>query len=398
MPSNSYPTSGPVRHGGRLSRQSGAVAFPRPRDIFRMPEIGPPPKAVWRSLPLLGALLLAYDTIEGQLGPTISDFVVPGGWILCYTCPSNFKVITGWRTPGNAAACPPPVCAEGQVIGAYDPTKTGLVLAQDSTLFPGVRWHTLRYYRRPVGAAKPHPYWVPAVRIPIFGMVKTWNPDLVMPGDDTKPMALPFMAMPYVPDSPVRITGGGTQGNIWTGTSVQVWPVPRTLPRTDAHAVSPPKPRTKEVKLRMTGAAMRAARVLRWILNTATESADFIMSFWKAIPAKDRWRFVNDFKARHNGRYPKLHEQAWFVYENWNKLDMEKAIRNLINNQMEDFVIGLKGRVSRDAVQGLAAAGVWRVPFGIGFGGSVRRGTAPKGGDVPIPKFGKNWELGWAGQ
>lgn len=174
----------------------------------------------------------------------------------------------------------------------------------------------------------PNPWRVPSER-PEFGrsprarprpgqrpQVSPWSPrvpsSLPSPGA-TVPVSPP--AVSYAPgQNPVAVPPAGNQ---------------------------PPARAERERKFR-GNAATRF--LLSWAVNGITESLDVVNAAYKAIPfelRKELW------KAQRGKISTK--EKIQFVWENWDKIEGEDFVKELVKNQIEDFLIGKAGQATKRA-------------------------------------------------
>lgn len=392
MPAQAYPTSGPVRSPQRHSRSATVLQFPDRGYHERMATRSARStlRTVTGPLSRIAPWLKLLDAVQyiAGLNQRVA-FSVPPGWGHCWDCASNGLPIVGIIRQ-SAVACIPQTCAEGQAL-VNSSTYRSAALCQESTLLVN-RVHILKYWvNNNIGDPAPAPGWrvwprtnhAIAMGLNIRPGVEPW----------TQPRPMPFEAMPYVKDSPVRETGPKPEPTATTWESTQLFP--RVEPAADPHPQTnpkPPRPRTRERKVRLGRSMSVAFRAIKWAINGLTESADVIMALWKAIPKDVRDRFISDYLDRH-GEPPKLPAQALFVYEHFGDIDLEDALRNLVNNQIEDFIFGWIG--SRIA-KGTQENPFWSSPAGPQTGTSNRQKAAPVKGKNPlIPQFNEQWEIEW---
>lgn len=110
---------------------------------------------------------------------------------------------------------------------------------------------------------------------------------------------------------------------------------------------APPPSRTKEKKMIM---AVDPRSFLGRLLNGTTEAIDFIMAIADGLPPDVR----RDLRGR------PLHEILEAIYDNFDAIDWGRAVRSLIQNQVEDYILGRAGRLLGRANRRNAGA------FGIG--------------------------------
>jgi hypothetical protein len=115
---------------------------------------------------------------------------------------------------------------------------------------------------------------------------------------------------------------------------------PRT-PRVGAHKSSPPPPRTQERKTKLR----QLAALLTKALDTVSEYAEIVDALYRALPADVQARWSKGRKDRPGdsaGQYG-IDGADWklqALYHNWKRLDTEAAVRNIIQNEIEDRLHG----------------------------------------------------------
>ena len=121
------------------------------------------------------------------------------------------------------------------------------------------------------------------------------------------------------------------------GPTVEIWPRPTERPAPGARP-RPPRQREKERKV--------VARMPFWIrkpLEAGTELSDAVDAVWDAIPWKDRIRY-------HEGKKnPRPDQKARALWDLFDKIEWNEAVKNLIANQVEDFAYGQQGQKSKDS-------------------------------------------------
>ena len=124
-------------------------------------------------------------------------------------------------------------------------------------------------------------------------------------------------------------------------------PGTRTKPGTD---FDKPPPGTKERKF-IGNVSPRSP--LGLILNFVTESVDVVNAIYKALPGSVRRNVFT------NGGYVKVSPQAKAeaIYRHFDEVDIEKAIENIVIEQLEDMLYGLAGRASASAARNLGLTG-----------------------------------------
>ena len=177
----------------------------------------------------------------------------------------------------------------------------------------GVDYHRLssaRTWTRTTAEPGTYPEWLPETQ-PVPGVRVAPKP---------QPMARVREISKYAYDP---------MGNPLRGPVPAARPLPRLrpLPR-------PPSKHTKERKFAIT-----ISGIGRLIVNGATETMDAVQSLYDALPASLRARLF-----REHGGYMSPLDKAEAVYRYINEIDGQKAVQNLIYNEIEDRIIGRLGR------------------------------------------------------
>lgn len=120
---------------------------------------------------------------------------------------------------------------------------------------------------------------------------------------------------------------------------------PRTVPRYEQKV---PPPYVKEQKLKVVVGGAVAS-----LIGFVTESADFIIAIWRALPAK--YRSSN----------PTIQSDLRDIYNHFDKIDWTKAISNLLINEVQDRAIGAFGRRAAKANKAFGEQG-FRIQLGLG--------------------------------
>jgi len=139
-------------------------------------------------------------------------------------------------------------------------------------------------------------------------------------------------------------------------------PAPRTL-SPPMHKGTPPGPRTKEGKRTGKGAGLADAAG-----QLGGETGDFVAALYKALP----WG-IQDWRKDLT-----IQSKAWRIYKNWTKVDLTKALYNLVQNQLEDSAFGKLGNVGKRAVRRAAAHGYWTGERGFSSGTGFRPDFRPE--------------------
>lgn len=165
---------------------------------------------------------------------------------------------------------------------------------------------------------------------------------------------------PYVPS--VDIDTGAISNN------------PLITPRPGRHYKRPPGSNEREKKTTENPGAYY--RILNGIVGFAGEAGDVVEAVYDALPKSEtRWK-GRDGKWRDRDYGPI--EKAKRIFNNLDKLDVDKAIENIIANEAEDRLIG---GLSKGAREGLARKG-WGDPNRNPFGTPSRLSDLP-----PIPNL-----------
>jgi hypothetical protein len=113
-------------------------------------------------------------------------------------------------------------------------------------------------------------------------------------------------------------------------------PLPRTLPATKSR---PPRAGVKEKK----GLARQIGVGVAKILDLTSESAEVVDAIYRALPKDVRKKWDRPERSADNiGQYG-IGGADWklqALYHNWHKVDVAKAIKNILVNELEDRIIG----------------------------------------------------------
>lgn len=349
-----------------------------------------------RVIPWLGAAMTVYELYKlwnsmpnygGNNNSSCTAQSGPVGAFAGGTCLFPFHLASGHSAPVFAATA-----TSVSVANAHVCVPNGAWIGQASrrtiSTFSGVLWTAASGKYKP--AWKPHnapfeftpnvPEWAPAFN-PWFQPIKNPMPDLVpvpypvlpdrtAPEIDPDPSPIPNprpplrppprpgpVVAPPVAPRPAPGAGGGF---------VNEPIVPRIRsPRTQA----PAGRGAKEVKMKAGNA--KVAGLVWSLANTVTESKDLLEALWDALPRRFKTRDKGraDQKGYLRSHKPPVAQMFKDVYgaignmtaaessEFWNK-----AVDNIVANQIEDYVMGKAGKALGDAS---AAAGR---PFGFGVG------------------------------
>lgn len=315
----------------------------------------------------------------------------------------------------------PPQCIAGQAIfnGGTAPGDTLIAWPGSSTvtqwethltngLAHALAWWTTVPFQNgpyPAGLKFPESASPLPAKIPQYILPEEWNTPFPTPqplpwpalAPETIPIGAPLVAtpkpipfawLPYVRTSGMpEASHRGNHAPAPVGLVVMT-PAPtyEVVP-----GLGPPVPIKPEVQFKVPGPRVRerklkistVARVSLKMVNLVTESGDYIDVFYDALD-KDCKRL-----ASHRGlRIMRPQHKLEALYANWNCVDMKKAIKGLIENEVEDRVIGAIGkRIGKFSRQSGRPVGY---ESGPGAPGKVPKGT----NTGPAPW--KNWtDLVW---
>lgn len=165
------------------------------------------------------------------------------------------------------------------------------------------------------------------------------------------PPAIPFRVLPYVRVNPYRsATEQSEYGPLPEkaapgkpiGSSFEV--TPQGVRRiASEHTFAPPPQGTKEGKVTARGAS---GAILK-LLGIGTEAIDVIYAVYDALPTDAR----RSRRSRSNQiiRRPPPQEALARIWDNWDRIDLEMAVRNIVENEIEDRLYGAVGRRARKA-------------------------------------------------
>jgi len=143
-----------------------------------------------------------------------------------------------------------------------------------------------------------------------------------------------------------------------------------------------PPPGTKQKKIALKASGI--AGVIRGI-GAFTEGLDALDAIYQALPESLRKRE----QAKRHGRDPNPLAKLQILLRNLGKLDGPGAIENLINEQIQDTIIGKANRAGR-TVNSFGGDGRGTAPTRLGQGpspGSHSQGGYDMWGDVKIDVF-----------
>lgn len=200
----------------------------------------------------------------------------------------------------------------------------------------------------PMSTPRPVPYWaIPGLRPnPMRSPVERTHrgparapvrAPVRAPGPITVPVEIPTIVIEPVP---VGVPGPGGS------------PAPAPVSRSNAaRPVGPPPARTKETKALVAPVWWP---VVKWALNGITEGLDAFYAIYDALPLR--------YKARGARRFE---QHAAALYRNFEHVDWNKALENMIRNEVEDAILG---RVGRSLAKGARSNPYYNRPVGFQAG------------------------------
>lgn len=317
---------------------------------------------------LLDAGLEVYELYRGRAETAGGQQLEYPGWNLagqCNSLPIHRYINTTQSLLG--------ACLTGQTVGSAYPVSQPVPTSYTRIMLYNVyrtefgfeRGRTVATFWREAPGPAQLPRWVEAPgRLPI------WRPPLKVPYPALDPFSLPigqpvstpkpipYRALPYLKPNP------------WRSPSEQTIRMPRTVGRArpeglgsielypnpgnrirPGHALKPAPKGTKERKFRIY--SIRAGSALGRSLSVVTEAKDFVDAIYDALPDK------------YKRRWHSPHEKAWLIYRHFLEIDVAEAIQNVIENQIEDWILG-------KAAQQMAKASRRRgSPFGLTVGPAI---------------------------
>lgn len=328
MKTNRYPTG-----RGSVGTQPLPKPFPRPNNVTRVQFPAndnfpgfPPRKPSWygRLKPgQLGSILLTGAIFYAEyLAYRTSTGAVPGsGWVVKFDCPS---VSRGDRWVAGA----PSGCLNDQfpVNPSYNTPEALVAATNPNTMtlyqeyYGGItpqfpkRWRLDVSYEKIIPGVQPLPTFVRGTYVKPDALPENlpdhWvDPRVIPPG---RPWPLQKPRVRHQPRP-----GHNPEGRNLPKDTRTIWQ-PRPRPR-------PPRKGEKERKVRAS-AGLR--RFLGWVLSTGSEVGDFLDSLWDALPKEYQTRDAT------------MAEKFSDLYGNLDRVDMNEAFQNLIENMHEDRITG----------------------------------------------------------
>lgn len=141
--------------------------------------------------------------------------------------------------------------------------------------------------------------------------------------------------------------------------AIPVTPSPKPWPQPQNRPARPPV-RTKERKFRATPAA---GSYLGIALNIASESVDVVEAVWYALPP----RYRSKPQIGHDGRPHRVGavQMAKDIYLHADQIDLNRAMKNILVNQLGDAMAGAMGRKLAQGNANMGKMGHWK-GFGLG--------------------------------
>jgi len=369
------PSFRPLRSPAPRRKSPGVYkAPPRPKGFNSKPwktkPFGVKPPYAWVPKPVSGGLtrkgLLLLPRFAGRFIPWI-------GWgLLAYDLWWWYQHRdAGWNTPpGTVVNCEardpsgwpleqfrwlnvPGFCG-GSQSGTpgnmtYSPSEPYYVWYQGLYLpwpFDAYRWRTVNstLFSPPPGVI---PEWLPEINLP---RVMPMPPPEVMPIPDP---VLPYKTLPHRKPDPWKRGNTLPEGTPGIVPEAGAEPAPiiadgkgiHSAPGAQPHARSQPRGRVKERKVTAkTSLAAQFLALARRALHQLTELDDFVDALWKALPRDVKWT---------PGVKKGLKEKMADIYNHFDRLDISKALYNIVENQIEDAVIGRGFRQLQEAAKKL---------------------------------------------
>lgn len=189
-------------------------------------------------------------------------------------------------------------------------------------------------YPYPLAIPRPQPLLVPE----FFPPGQIWHPPIEVPQrtPPPRPLALPPSLKPQDQQAPRPLEG------------------PPPLPR--PAIAEPPPARTRERKFRSPPGAF--GRFVGELAGAITEASDLVDALFEGLPYWMRKRYG---KAA-------LLTKVKILYDQYDKIDPNRAIDAIVENQLEDYIIGKFGQAVKDGIMNAADQGYWRHPVGPGTG------------------------------
>lgn len=205
--------------------------------------------------------------------------------------------------------------------------------------------------------------WVPPDVAPL---INTLDPESIRPGAPMgTPTPVPYRLQPYLKSNPYRVSNYQRQAGYSVATRSNLKPSERPLifpavvaasgPQTSTggprsplyhsgvHSLTPPRKNEKEGKVRVYTPGFE---VINNIVGNVTEAVDFIEAIYKAVPDEGKVRYPGTNWIKRN---PSPQEKLWAIYENFDEIDIARAIGEVAKDQLEDIIFGKLGEINARA-------------------------------------------------
>lgn len=275
------------------------------------------------------------------------------GWPLGFTVHSGLPggCFNGQGSPGAAMSTLPAAIA-GQTLGStrYYVVRTFQGLQFGNAIYKETRAY--RVQRTLVGNAHPRPFIAPTV--PYVGSASGYYPPGFQP-DNPRPWPVwagPG-ARPAESGDGVGEDEGGAAPGIGQGGRTSVWRPGvqvRVTSRSRTAVRQVPLPRTHEAKIGAQSAAGRALFAALKFKEQYSEYWDFLETLYNALPLYIRARY---------GRSPPPAVLQGAVWRHREQLDYRLWSRNLVENWLEDMIIGSTYFNARGGARKLMFGGQW---------------------------------------
>ena len=315
---------------------------------------------------ILGWYDFIHDVLEIVHLTQTALIQVGGAWVFNRNCGRAGPVTAmSWGGGGNLGAS----ClvlqqpsTQSPLWSAIPPTATSLRFSEPyfAGVAQGIRYRTYDTYTRPPAVYPDdylniRPYWfLPHVNPRPFAPpgVPVGRP---IPGRPRpiprRPPPLPGdVPIPEMPGDPVRNPYGNPQGKpvnrsvtiTETQTYNQVKAVPRGNPKRGE--------KERKVKPNVPGVFL----VMQKIAHSTTEFVDFVDAIWKALPDEIQYQVAE--KAPPQAKMD-------LIYREFDKVDLNEALKNLVINHITDKVIG---RANKSVKKWATDNGITLGPYGLG--------------------------------
>lgn len=251
----------------------------------------------------------------------------------------------------------------GYLLSWYAPCDYGTIVTKSYQLFGyPEEWATRVEEHALVDIAPGGP--VSAPYPDVIPMMPVWfwpaNPALVeLPGQMKVPQRpLPWALIPYrAPDfrAPSESSQRGPEPAQEAEKQIATYPninLTPGKPPTESPATWKRQPREKEKKMRASGGMKRAIAISFDAMNKVTEFGDFLDALFDAVPhnpksRKDRMERARAAREGMDGRFA-------YVLRHFRDIDATQAVKNVIANQIEDYVIGKVSKFGNKVAPGIS--------------------------------------------